>query len=252
MKSRVLLFVLWALSGIYGISSALGEPYTVFSDQKIADGIGGIPNGTFDAFDFFGGASAALGDLDGDGVTDVAVAASGDDSANGTQTGSETGAVHILFLNANGTVKSRTTIADGFGGVPNGTLSDSDFFGFSCSGPGDLDGDQIPDLVVGAPGDDTVNGGSGGNDNGAVYILFLNADGTVKGRQKIADGVGGVSNGTLANGDRFGSSAAVFGDLDGDGVTELAVGAYQDDMSTAGAEVTTVPFTYSFSMPTAP
>ena len=38
---------------------------------------------------------------------------------------------------------------------------------------GDLDGDGIGDLVVGAGYDDT-----GGSNRGAVHVLFLNADGT--------------------------------------------------------------------------
>ncbi len=50
----------------------------------------------------------------------------------------------------------------------------------------------------------------------------MNANGTVKSSQKIASGTGGGP--TLANGDRFGSSMASLGDLDGDGVTDLAVG----------------------------
>ena len=35
--------------------------------------------------------------------------------------------------------------------------------------------------------------------------------------------------GVLANGDKFGSAATALGDLDGDGVSDLAVGAFRDD-----------------------
>ena len=41
---------------------------------------------------------ASLGDLDGDGVTDLAVGANGDDT--GTGPSSDRGAVHVLLLNA--------------------------------------------------------------------------------------------------------------------------------------------------------
>ena len=51
---------------------------------------------------------ASLGDLDGDGVTDLAVGAYRDDTG-----GTERGAVHVLLLNANGTVKSSVKIASG-------------------------------------------------------------------------------------------------------------------------------------------
>jgi hypothetical protein len=59
-------------------------------------------------------------------------------------------------------------------------------------------------------------------------VLFLNTDGTVKSQQKISDTEGGFT-GTLDDNDRFGWSAASLGDLDGDGVTDLAVGAMLDD-----------------------
>ena len=46
--------------------------------------------------------------------------------------------------------------------------------GISAAAIGDLDGDGITDLAVGAGYDD-----DGGADRGAVWILFLNPDGTV-------------------------------------------------------------------------
>jgi len=58
-------------------------------------------------------------------------------------------------------------------------------------------------------------------------VLFLNTDGTVKSHQKISDTEGGFT-GTLDNDDRFGWSAGSLGDLDGDGVGDLAVGAPPD------------------------
>ena len=67
-------------------------------------------------------------------------------------------------------------------------------------------------MAVGAHGDD-----DGGSDRGAVWILFLNSDGTVKAHQKISDTSGGFT-GTLDNSDCFGESVASLGDLDGDGV----------------------------------
>ena len=52
-------------------------------------------------------------------------------------------------MNQDGTVSSSSKIADGIGGLPNGTLQNNDWFGF-VGEIGDLDGDSIPDLMVGA------------------------------------------------------------------------------------------------------
>ena len=67
---------------------------------------------------------------------------------------------------------------------------------------------MVTDLVVGARGDD-----DGGTDRVAVYVLFMNADGTVDSSQKISDTEGGFTE-TLADGDQFGSAVANVGDLD--------------------------------------
>ena len=129
-----------------------------------------------------------------------------------TRAAANRGAVYVLFMNANGTVKSSQKIASGIGGGP--TLANSDYFGSSVASLGDLDGDGVTDLAVGAIYDDT-----GGTNRGAVHVLFMNSNGTVKSSQKIASGIGGGP--TLANGDQFGASVAALGDLDGDGVTDL-------------------------------
>jgi hypothetical protein len=100
-----------------------------------------------------------------------------------------------------------------------GSLSDSDLFGHRVKSIGDHDGDWIGDLAVGAWRDD-----DGGPNRGAVWILFLNPDGTVKSHQKISDTEGGFV-GNLRDGDNFGLFAASLGDLDGDGVGDLAAGA---------------------------
>ena len=190
---------------------------TVKAHQKISDTEGGF-TGVLDNNDDFGRAVTALGDLDGDGVGDLAVGVRRDDDGGGEARG----AVWILFLNTDGTVKSHQKISDTEGGFT-GTLDDGDFFGSSVASLGDVDGDGVGDLAVGALRDD-----DGGTDRGAVWVLFLNTDGTVKSHQKISDTEGGFT-GELDDFDHFGSSGAALGDLDGDGVADLAVGANDDD-----------------------
>jgi hypothetical protein len=201
-----------------------GAVYTLFlraggsvqGHQKISETRGGF-GGTLSPGDLFGNSLATLGDLDGDGVTEVAVASLQDDDG-----GTDRGAVWILFLQADGRAKAQQKISSTAGGF-GGSLSDGDWFGVALESDGDLDGDGIPDLIVGAVRDD-----DGGTDRGAVWILYLNANGTVKSHLKISQTSGGFP-GTLANGDQLGDGLALIGDLDGNGARDLAVGAHADD-----------------------
>ena len=197
-------------------SLAAAQAGTVQSEQKISETAGGF-GGVLDTSDQFGICVGALGDLDGDGNEDLAVGARLDDDG-----GTDQGAVWILFLDADGTVASQQKIsatAGGFGGA----LDPGDNFGSSVAAVGDLDNDGLVDLAVGARLDD-----DGGADQGAVWILFLNANGTVASQQKISQTAGGFV-GNLDPSDQFGFSVTGLGDLNNNGIEDLAVGAPGDD-----------------------
>jgi len=207
MRSSLALVAALALS-----SPALAQAGTVLSQVKIAPQSGGFGGG-LDSFDHFGIGLAALGDLDGDGFGDLAVGATGDDDG-----GQDQGAVWVLRLDSIGQVLARTKVREGGGGF-GGDLAPGDGFGAALARLGDLDGDGVTDLAVGAPGDDGA-----GTSSGAVWLLFLNSDGSVKSERRLgADALAGET------GDQLGSALAGLGDLDGDGTFELAVGAPGDD-----------------------
>ncbi len=185
---------------------------TVKSSQKISATQGNF-NGVLAADDHFSEV-AGIGDLNGDGVMDIAVGAPNDRSG-----GFDNGAIYVLFLNTNGTVKSYQKIGNGFGGLPIGSLSGSAWFGSDVEAIGDLDGDGVMDIAVGSRGSDY-----GGTNRGAVWILFMNKNGTVKSYQLITTGYAGF-NGVLADYDYFGYSVNKAGDINKDGIMDIVVGA---------------------------
>jgi FG-GAP repeat len=210
----------WPLQPVFFSSAqhveAIGE---VRAFQKISDTQGNFPQGALSNSDNFGCSIASLGDLDGDTTEDIAVGALYDDDG-----GTDHGGVYVLFLHANGTVKTEQKISDTEGNFK-AAVAPGDNFGLALGGLGDLDGDATLDLVVGAPRDDGA-----GQNRGVVYVLFLRRNGTVRAEHKIL-----VPEGSTSNSDLFGCSLAPLGDMDGDSIQDLAVGAYGDDDGVGGA-----------------
>jgi len=146
-------------------------------------------------YDYFGFSVSGAGDVNGDGFDDLIVSAPYDDN-NGTDSGSVR-----VFSGPDGTVLY-TWNGDSAG----------DYFGYSVSGAGDVNGDGFADLIVGAYGDDN-NGGDSGSAR-----LFSGQNGTVL----------YTWNGDSA-GDFFGHSVSGAGDVNGDGFADLIVEAHRDD-----------------------
>jgi hypothetical protein len=188
----------------------------VDTQQKISDSKGSF-DGDRDDGDLFGSAIASLDDLNGDGFRDIVVSAPMDDDG-----GTNHGALWVLFLKDDGTVDSYQKISEDSGDL-NINLDADDQFGHAIANIGDLNNDGITDLAVGVPNDD-----DGGTDRGAVWILFMNSDGSVSASQKISSEKGSLGR-APNDGDHFGSAVTAIGDLDGDGVTDIAVGTSGDD-----------------------
>jgi hypothetical protein len=216
------------------------------------------------AGDLFGWVSAPLPDLDGDGVQELAVGAPGHSS-----TGAGRGRVYVysgqsgleLFhadggVNGEGLGHAVRAIGDMdgdgtaevlAGGRGGGTTRGAarvfsgasgalvrpyqlglaaDGFGYAVDGLDDLNGDGVPELAVGAPFEASAGAGAG------RVVVLSGADGGVLHSFLGADA-----------GDNFGSSVARLGDVNGDGVNELVVGA-----PAAGASANGLAYVYDLAV----
>ena len=179
-----------------------------------------------------GAAVAPLGDLDGNGMGDFVVGGSGFFSATANQ-----GMVLVALVQAPGTVERVVQLSPGLNGVPGGWAAGG--FGSAVAPAGDLNGDGYMDLFVGAP----LLGAAG-----TVVALFMLPDGTaLAGSTLLAPP---VAFGDLSGLAETGSHLASLGDLDGDGVTELAVSISQGTVAGGAAQgVVMIAFVHT---PTAP
>ena len=165
------------------------------SDTTVAD----VPDGIAGTRAESGaGTSLAAGDLDGDGSDDLVVGAPGSSLVSGGQV--------FVFQGAPEGIRTptaaRTTIAQ--------PVIDT-YFGYFVT-VGDVSGDGEADLVIAEPGADT--------ERGAVHMLY----GPLAAGRLEASSVHATVRGT-ATGSLYGYGLNAVGDLDGDGSTDILVGA---------------------------
>ena len=179
------------------------------------------------ASDQSGWSVAGAGDVNGDGLADVIVGARYGDPTNPT---SNAGRSYVVFGTSATTPVNLSAVAAGTGGfVLNGQAQD-DWSGFSVAGAGDVNGDGLADLIIGALKGDfsTVT------NSGRSYVVFGKTSTTAINLSAIAAGIGGfVINGQSAS-DQSGSSVASAGDMNGDGLADLLIGALNSDPSGRG------------------
>jgi methionine-rich copper-binding protein CopC len=214
------------LVGAFGANRDAGAAYVVFGkatgfdaniDLNTLDGSNGV---RFDGAngDNAGRSVARLGDVNGDGFDDILIGAF---HANG-----DTGAAYVVFgkeepFDAN----MNLSALDGKNGFRINGVSAGDLTGIAVSGAGDVNGDDLADILIGARNANTAGNNLGNNQSGASYVLY----GSVDPFQASVDlmNLNGVNGFRLSGGpgDLSGSSVAGVGDVNGDGFGDLLVGA---------------------------
>ncbi len=216
------------VNGLPGVGQVL-----IIYGKQIAESVA-APRGGLDgfaiqgenAFDNLGFSAACAGDVNQDGVADLILGASGA-GPNGSPL---SGRAYIVsgLISPNDTVISIDSLTEKeevftFDGVGVGHR-----FGASVGSAGDVNADGYVDVVVGAP-----TATPAGARSGQAYVLFGGAGGPPSAGSNLADltgETGFVVNGatgdqTIDAGDLIGFTVGPAGDVNGDGIDDLALGS---------------------------
>ncbi len=185
--------------------------------SKVAVGAGGFVI-TGQQYDHAGTSVASAGDVNGDGLSDLIVGAPNNYGERS----------YVVFGQTSTTAINLSAVATGQGGFVINGQDVGDRSGYSVAGAGDINGDGLSDLIIGAPYSDPASGSYGGRS----YIVFGQTNTSAINLSAIANGIGGfVVNGQvfqnveITAGEHSGTSVASAGDVNGDGLADLIVGA---------------------------
>ncbi len=202
---------------------ALAQPFPASLEMSTLDGTNGLVFVGDEDGDRTGLAVSTAGDVNNDGFDDLVI---------GAFLASDPGTAYVVFGPVYG-VPSPVELAnlDGSNGFAIPGLDSFDFCGIAVAGGGDLNGDGISDIAIGASEGDAPFGGL---NEGEVYVIFgSETPFPASLSPSTLDG----TNGFILRGDirtaGAGTALDIADDVNGDGLADLILGAPFRSIGTA-------------------
>ena len=210
--------------------SAAQAQFPASFDLSTLDGTNGFVINGVNPSDFSGGSVSSAGDVNGDGFDDVIIGA-----PLASRNGSFNVGENYVVFGQNGGFSASLELRtlDGTNGFVINGIDAFDFSGQSVSGAGDVNGDGLDDLIIGADGADP----NGEDRVGESYVVFGQNNGFSSSLDlSTLNGTNGFVIRGIGDLDFSGQSVSGAGDVNGDGLDDLIIGASDVDGNSNSGE----------------
>ncbi|MEM6298355.1 MAG: integrin alpha [Bacteroidota bacterium] len=205
-----------------GLNNA-GESYVIFGQSSFSDtlnvsslnGVNGFSiSGATDRIE--SGVVASAGDVNGDNFDDLIIGTSGNDN------NSVTGEAYVIFGQSSFASNLNLSTLNGTNGFTLRGITIDDYAGDAVSSAGDMNGDGLDDLLIGAPG---ALGSAPNYGGGESYVVFGQTNfGSSFFDLSSLNGMNGFTIDGVENGRSVGNELAAAGDMNGDGFDDIVLG----------------------------